>query len=140
MPPWVAPPARRSSSRTAVVQARRQAAALCCRVQVRRTHACEAVHQVRRGNQQPARGPTVRRPARSVRELVDGRRKKNAAHTRTLANNSIGSGALKQLGSRLPSSFLFVGRVLPSPSSTASTLVLARQITSLSPSVLGLLF
>lgn len=63
------------------VQDRTQAVALCCHLQARSLEALEAVHQVRRGNQQPARSPTVRRPARSALELVDGRRKKNAAHT-----------------------------------------------------------
>ena len=49
-------------------------------------------------------------------------------------------GALGRPGPRLPSSFLFAGRELLSPSSTTSTLVLARQTISLSPSALGLLF
>lgn len=56
--------------------------------------------------------------------LVDGRRKKNATHEPITIDIV---AALVELGSRLPSSFLFAGRVLPSPSSTTSTLVPARQ-------------
>jgi hypothetical protein len=73
--------------------------------------------------------------------LVDGRLKKNARGARPITTATIDIvGALKRLGSRLPSSFLFEGRVLPSPSSTTSTLVLARQTITISPSALGLLF
>lgn len=67
--------------------------------------------------------------------------KKNACGARPITARTIDIVvALKRLGSRLPSSFLFVGRVQPSPSSTTSTLVLARQTITISPSALGLLF
>jgi hypothetical protein len=73
--------------------------------------------------------------------LVDGLLKKNARGARPITAGTIDIvGALKLLGSRLPSSFLFERRVLPSPSSTTSTLVLARQTITISPSALGLLF
>lgn len=72
---------------------------------------------------------------------VDGRFKKNACGARPITAGTVDIvGALKRLGLRLPSSFLFEGRVVPSPSSTTSTLVLARQTITISPSALGLLF
>lgn len=95
--------------------------------------------------QQPAassqrEAPTVRRPASA--RLVDGRRKKNAIHAHARANGDRRRGRAR--ATRAAPAFLLSFRrpraALSFFYDLTSTLVLARQTISLSPSALGLLF
>lgn len=84
--------------------------------------------------------PTVRRPASA--RLVDGRRKKNAIHAHARANGDRRRGRAR--ATRAAPAFLLSFRrpraALSFFYDLTSTLVLARQTISLSPSALGLLF